>query len=50
VRVSSASSTFVLPPDPFWLLRVKVPKDGDCVPYHFWLLYHWQFQVPKVTA
>lgn len=37
----------ILPPDPFWLIRVQVPHDGDCVPYHLMLLWHWQFLTVK---
>jgi hypothetical protein len=36
-----------LPPDPFWLLRVKVQEDGACVPFETWLLYHYQWKIAK---
>ncbi len=26
--------------DVWWLLRVKVPVDGGCIPYQLWLMYH----------
>jgi hypothetical protein len=35
---------FVLPADPFWLLRVPV-KQGECVPFHLFLWWRWQFYV-----
>lgn len=43
-----------LPHDPWWPRRIKVAKDGDCVPFHFLLLWHWQFfldgpQLPDPT-
>jgi hypothetical protein len=37
---------FVLPPDPWWPRRVPVVHDGDCVPFHLMLLWHWQFLLP----
>lgn len=40
----------ILPSDPFWLLRVNVPHDGDQIPYHVRLLWHYQFGGPEPTA
>lgn len=39
-----------LPTDIFWPMRVKVPTDGDCVPYQLMLLWHFQFFVPAGDA
>lgn len=36
---------YMLPPDPWWPRRVPVANDGDCVPFHLMLLYHWQWSV-----
>jgi hypothetical protein len=39
-------ATIVVPlVDPYWLLRLDV-KQGECVPYHLWLLYAHQTQTP----
>jgi hypothetical protein len=38
--------TFVLPPDPWWLLRVQVDEGGS-TPYHLWIWWAWQWCVPK---
>lgn len=35
----------VLPPDPFWPIRVVVSDDGGPVPFHLLLLWRWQFEV-----
>lgn len=40
---AGAGRTIVLPNDPFWLLRVRVPADGGQVPFHIQLLYRWQY-------
>jgi hypothetical protein len=40
------ATTFVLPPDPWWLLRVPVTEGGS-TPYHLWLWWTWQWCVPK---
>jgi hypothetical protein len=42
--------TFILPPDPWWPRRVHVAANGDCVPFHYMLLWHWQFLVPRADA
>jgi hypothetical protein len=39
----------ILPPDPFWPLRVVVTTDGDPVPFHLLLAWRWQFEVRPMT-
>lgn len=36
-------TTIILPPDPFWLLRIDVPA-GGCTPFVHMMLWAWQFQ------
>lgn len=39
--------TPVLPPDPFWPIRVVVSEDGGQIPFELWFWYHLQFMVPR---
>jgi hypothetical protein len=36
-------TTIILPPDPYWLLRIPVAL-GECTPFTHMMLWAWQFQ------
>ena len=44
---SRSDILLMLPPDPWWPRRVVVANDGDCVPFHLMLLWHYQFLAPR---
>ncbi len=35
-------TAIILPPDPFWLLRIPVAP-GQQTPFHLFMLWAWQF-------
>lgn len=36
----------VMPPDVWWIQRVRVEKDGGNVPFEHWIRWHYQFLLP----
>lgn len=37
---------YLLPADPWWLLRVPIAP-GECIPFHLWMWWRFQFGTPQ---
>jgi hypothetical protein len=44
VALSFSDNSLTLPRDMFWLRRVVVSTNGDCVPSEAYMLWLWQLQ------